>query len=328
MSHKDDFKDIVKLLKEYDEFLVTSHVNPDGDNIGSSLAFKIFLEQLGKEVEVVIDDKVPDCFSFLPQVHEIKRYNPDLDLEFDALIVLDSGDKGRINNVANLVEQQKIINIDHHADNTLFGDYNLVRDVAATGELVYQLINNIAEASFNQAVATAIATALITDTGSFRYSNTTAQTHQIMAELLSYDIDVNYIMRQIFENNSYQSILLRAKVLEDLKLDKTGKISWVKISQEILEKTNATWEDAEGIVSYPRSIKGVEVAVLFKEHAADKVKVSLRSNEYFPVDEIAHQFDGGGHSKAAGCLIETDLVTAEERVITAVSEKMMELKTD
>jgi phosphoesterase RecJ-like protein len=322
MKETNDLNNIINLVQQHDKFLVTSHVSPDGDNIGSSLALKIFLEQLGNEVEVIIDDEIPSCFSFLAQSETIKEYTPGLKADFDILFALDSGDFERIGAVSNLLEEQEVVNIDHHADNTLYGDYNLVNDVAATGELIYELITSVDKSSLNQEAATAIATALITDTGSFRYSNTTARTHQIMAELLSYDLDVNYIVRQIFENNTYQSLMLKAEVLENLKVDATGQIAWVKLSQQMIDKANATWEDAEGLISYPRSLAGVEVAVLFKEKSESEIKVSLRSNEYFPVDEIAHQFGGGGHSKAAGCLLNYNLELAEEKIIAAIKEEL------
>ena len=326
MTKKSNFNEIIKVIKKYDNFLITSHVNPDGDNIGSSLALKIFLEQLGKEATLVLDDQVPSCFSFLPQAEEIKEYSPELNVDFEVLFTLDSGDYDRIGDVANLIDDQIIVNIDHHVDNTLYGNYNLVTEAAATGELIYQLIEKVDKSYLNHQLAITIATALVTDTGSFKYSNTTAQTHEIMAELLSYDIDVNNIIRHIFENNTYQGLMLRAKVLEGLEVDETGKVAWVKISQDVLEETNATWEDAEGMVSYPRSLEGVEVAVLFKEQEEDEIKVSLRSNEYFPVNEVAHQFDGGGHSRAAGCLIKSNLKAAEEKLIKAVKEKITAIK--
>ena len=327
MMKNKDFNSIIDLIENNDSFLISSHVNPDGDNIGSILALKIFLEQLGKKVEVVLDDQVPSCFSFLPQSQEIKQYDENLVVDFDVLFALDAGDKERIADVAQLLDKQAIVNIDHHADNTLYGDYNLVSDAAATAELIYQIIVELDKTKLNQNIATTIATALVTDTGSFRYSNTTSETHQIMAELLKFDIDVNYISRQIFENNTYQSLKLRAKVLETLEIDETGEIAWLEISQQSLDEVNATWEDAEGIVSYPRSLQGVEVAVLFKEYKENEIKVSLRSNQYFAVDEVAHKFDGGGHAKAAGCLLESKLEEAEKQVIKAIKERLAKQET-
>ena len=328
MAKCNDLNSIIELVKDNEKFLISSHVNPDGDNIGSVVALKIFLEQLGKQVEAVIDDGVPDCFSFLSYSEDIKEYSSELEVDFDLIITLDSGAWERIGDVADLVDDEIVVNIDHHADNTLYGDYNLVTDAAATAAVVYQLILNLDKSQLNQELATAIATGLITDTGSFRYSNTRPQTHEVMAELLKFDVDTNYITRQVFENNSYQSLMLKAKVLDTLEVDETGQIAWVKIPEEFLEEVNATWEDAEGIVSYPRSLKGVEVAVLFKEYGPQEIKVSLRSNQYFPVNQVAHQFDGGGHAKAAGCLLESALEEAEKEVIEVVKEELKRYASD
>ena len=324
MKTDKDFAAIIDAIKNNDKFLITSHLNPDGDNIGSILALKMFLEQLGKRVEAVLVDKVPDCFTFLAQSQEIKEYSPELKLDFDLLFTLDAGDWERIGKVSNLVDEEMIINLDHHADNTLYGDYNLVTEAAATAELVYQLIVEIDKTKLNTDIAKAIATALITDTGSFRYENTRPKTHEIMADLLNFEIDVNYITRQIFENNTYQSLMLKAKVLETLTVDQDSELAWLKIPQQFLAEVDAEWEDAEGLVGYPRSLKGVEVAVIFKEYKSDEIKVSLRSNHYFPVDKVAHHFNGGGHARAAGCLLETNLAKAEEKVINKLQAELEE----
>ena len=324
MKTDKDFAAIIDAIKNNDKFLITSHLNPDGDNIGSILALKMFLEQLGKRVEAVLVDKVPDCFTFLAQSQEIKEYSPELELDFDLLFTLDAGDWERIGKVSNLVDEEMIINLDHHADNTLYGDYNLVTEAAATAELVYQLIVEIDKTKLNTDIAKAIATALITDTGSFRYENTRPKTHEIMADLLNFEIDVNYITRQIFENNTYQSLMLKAKVLETLTVDQDSELAWLKIPQQFLAEVDAEWEDAEGLVGYPRSLKGVEVAVIFKEYKSDEIKVSLRSNHYFPVDKVAHHFNGGGHARAAGCLLETNLAKAEEKVINKLQAELEE----
>ncbi|GAB6098848.1 bifunctional oligoribonuclease/PAP phosphatase NrnA [Halanaerocella petrolearia] len=319
--------EISNFILDQDKFLLTSHVGPDGDNIGSVIALKLALEQLGKEVEVVIGDSIPDCFSFLPTIDQIQEYDSDLKLKFDAVCVLDCGSWDRVGEVEEIVSDEIIVNIDHHGDNTYFGDYNLAKDAAATAEIIYQLIQEL-KVKLNHDLATALATALLTDTGSFRYSNTTAMTHQIMAELLDYDIDTSYIARQVFGTNSYQNLKLRGQVLQNLKTDNSGQIAWLKISQALLDKVGATLDDTEGLVGYPRSLEGVEVGVLFKEDTSKGIKVSLRSNSYLPVNEVAHQFDGGGHPRAAGCLIEDSLEQAEEKVVSALKEALAQYSTE
>ncbi|AGB40678.1 exopolyphosphatase-like enzyme [Halobacteroides halobius DSM 5150] len=318
----DTIAEIKELILDYDKFLVTGHIGPDGDSIGSILALKLALEQLGKVVEVVIADELPDCFSFLSSSTSIKEYDTELEVDFDLVFVLDCGTWDRIAEVEELVDEQIIVNLDHHSDNTYFGDYNFVKEVAATAELIYHLIEVTPQLDLNQDIATAIITALITDTGSFRYSNTTSRTHQIAAQLLEYDVDTAYISRQIFGTNSYENLKLRGQLLRNLQVDKSGKIAWMKISQELLDDVGTTLDDTAGIVNYPRSLEGAEVGLLFKEQASQEIKVSLRSNSYLPVNEVAHKFGGGGHARAAGCLIEDTLEQAEEKIITALAKAL------
>ncbi|GAB6137608.1 DHH family phosphoesterase [Halanaerobaculum tunisiense] len=322
MKQNNSLAEIIQFIKEEDSFLLTSHIGPDGDNLGSTLALKLILEQIGKEVQVVLADTIPDCFSFLPAIDQIVEYSPALDFDYDVVCILDASNQDRVGAVAELIAGQPVINLDHHQDNTYFGDYNLVQEVAATAEIVYQLVTAMSQVNLTPALAQALATGLLTDTGSFRYANTTAQTHQIMADLLKYEVDTSYIARKVFGTNSYESLKLRGAVLQNLQTDQTGQIAWLKVDQELLEETGATWDDTEGLVGYPRSLAGAEVGVLFKEQAPEEIKVSLRSNTFLPVNQVAHQFSGGGHPRAAGCLLEVSLEEAETKVITALQEAL------
>ncbi|TDX51880.1 DHH family phosphoesterase [Orenia marismortui] len=318
--------EITNLISQKQRFLITSHVNPDGDNLGSVIALKLVLEQLGKETVVVIDDEIPSCFSFLHSIDEIIRYEDGLDIDFDMCFTLDCSDLDRIAKVKNIIKSKAIINIDHHGDNPYFGEYNLVKNTAATAEIIYQLIDALEEAKLNKDIAAALATGLITDTGSFRYSNTTSKTHKIMAELLNYDVDTAEISKKVFDTHSYQSLVLRGKVLQNLQIDDSKKIAWVKVSQDLLSEVGATMEDTEGIVNYPRSLAGVEIAILFKETEEEIIRVSLRSNSYFPVDKLAHKFGGGGHPRAAGCSIDANLNEAIEEVVNAAKKELKQVR--
>jgi len=322
ISLKNKIDEIINLIRKNNKFLITSHVSPDGDNLGSVIALKLALEQIGKKAVVIIDDTLPSSFSFLPAIDKINSYENDMKAEFDLCFILDCSDFKRIGRVEQLLDDKAVINIDHHGDNPCFGDYNLLGDVAATAELVYQLVSQIEEVKIDKDIATAIATGLITDTGSFRYSNTTAQTHQIMSELLTYNVNTAKICKEVFDTYSQASLKLKGKVLENLEVDDLGKVAWVKVSQDLLKDTGATLEDADGLVDYPRSLAGVEVGVLFKEVEDKTIRVSLRSNYYFSVDKIAHHFGGGGHQKAAGCTINDNLTKAEEEVISIIKKEL------
>ncbi|WP_408954503.1 DHH family phosphoesterase [Natroniella sp. ANB-PHB2] len=313
---------IINSIKGAENILLTGHISPDGDNLGSMLALKLMIEQLGKKATIIIDDSISDCFSFLPDIEEIQQYEEGLTVDADLTIVVDSSNLERIARVKELVAEQKIINIDHHEDNNLFGDYNLVADVAATVELIYAIQEEMKEIELTSEIATALTTGLITDTGSFRYSNTTSTTHQIMAELLNYDVDPSLIAKHVLETNSYHNLILRGKTLQNLQVDSTGKIAWLKVSQEMLEEVGADLEDTEGLVNYPRTLKGAEVGVLFKEVEEQEIRVGLRSNNYLKVNQVAALFGGGGHSRAAGCTINLGLEDAEKKVIKALKEQL------
>ncbi len=313
--------EIIDLINQHDDFLITSHVSPDGDNLGSVIALDLFLKQLGKRRTLVIDDTLPSSFSYLSNFNQIKSYHEGLEADFEVAFVLDCSDLGRIGDVKNLINNEEVINIDHHNDNPYYGSYNLVKNTAATAVLIYDLIKAY-QGEITLDIATSLATALITDTGSFCYSNTSAKTHYIMAELMETGINTAKICKELLATHSYENLLLRGQVLNNLKVDPSGKVAWIKVAQKMLADIGATLDDTEGIVDYPRSLAGVEVAVLFKEVEDEIVRVSLRSNEYFPVDKVAHQFNGGGHPRAAGCTIEGSLVEAEFQVINAIKMKL------
>ncbi|MCK8826265.1 bifunctional oligoribonuclease/PAP phosphatase NrnA [Natroniella acetigena] len=313
---------VINSIKDAENILLTGHISPDGDNLGSMLALKLMMEQLGKKTTIIIDDSIPDCFTFLPNIEEVQQYEEGLTVDVDLIVVVDSSNLERIARVQELVTEQIVINIDHHEDNNLFGDYNLVAEVAATVELIYNIQQEMKEVELTSEIATVLATGLITDTGSFRYSNTTSLTHQIMAELLNYGVDPSLIAKHVLETNSYQNLILRGKVLQDLQVDSTGKIAWLKVSREMLEEVGAELEDTEGLVNYPRTLKGAEVGVLFKEVEEQEIRVGLRSNNYLKVNQVADLFGGGGHPRAAGCTINLKLEEVEKEVIRAIKEQL------
>ena len=317
---------ILEQIRKNNKFLITSHEGPDGDNIGSMLALYYLINFFDKEVKIILADKVPDYLSFLPdsdKIQELEGLAQD-ELEelanYEVMMVVDASNIKRIAQVEEIISNQTLINIDHHIDNSKFGDYNLVESAAATGEIIYKLFKET-KMKLEHDFALAIATAIITDTGSFKYSNTTAKTHQIMSELLKVEIDTSYICQQVFLNNSREKLLLTGEVLRNLTLS-NEKIAHLTVTQDLLEKIGATMEDTEGLVSYALSVKGVEVGILFKEVAKDEVKVSLRSKEFIKVNKIAHQFDGGGHDRAAGLRIKADLEKTKEKVISAVKKEL------
>ncbi|MCK8823502.1 DHH family phosphoesterase [Fuchsiella alkaliacetigena] len=321
------YQHLLNIIEKEDKFLLTSHVNPDGDSIGSLLALKFILESCSQQVEIVLADSVPGYLEFLPGSQDIHSYQElpvDLKEEsYGVYFVVDCGELSRIGEVeALLTEEDKIINIDHHEDNEEFGSKNYVDStVAATGELIYDLAVELG-VNFKSDFGTAIATALITDTGNFTYANTSAKTHRIIADMLELGVDTQAIITEVYGKRSFSNLKLLSKVLSELQVTAQQQIAWLSVDQSTLNSVQATWEDTEGLVNYPRSLEGVEVGILFKEVAAEETRVSLRSNAFFSVNEFASYFGGGGHARAAGCTVEAPLAKAEKMVISKLKEEL------
>ncbi|MBM7623474.1 DHH family phosphoesterase [Sporohalobacter salinus] len=321
------YKNILNSVDKCDNFLLTTHVSPDGDGIGSLLGLKYILQLYADKIDLVLDDSVPEYLKFLSGTEDIYLYDEfdktENRIDYDLVFVVDCGDLDRTGNVVNLIsEDSKIINIDHHDDNQEYGSYNYVDStVSSTGELIYDLAVELG-ANFKRDFGIAIAAAIITDTGNFKFSNTTSKAHRIIADMLELGIDTEKIIREVYENENYSGLKLKGSVLSNLHLAGEENISWASVSQKDLNHFQADWDDTEGLVNSIRSVKGVEVGVLFKEMAEDKIKVSLRSNEYFAVNEFAHQFEGGGHPRAAGCTIMASLAEVEEKVISKLESEL------
>ena len=319
---------VIQAIQKYQNFMVTTHCNPEGDALGSSLALALFLKQLGKNAKVVIHDPIPYFLEFLPEKHLVFQ-SPAIHSTFDVICVCDCGDIARTGYFKNPAPGEKIkypaaevINIDHHVTNTRFGTINWIEgEASASGEMVYDLIHAM-KGTITQAIATAIYTTVITETGSFHYSNTTPKMFKIASECAEKGIDVNLIARGIFDTSSKGRLTLLAKVLNSLEVSQDGKIATVSVSGEMFKQTETTAEDTENFVSYPRSIKGVEVAILFRENSPKEYKVSLRAQKELDVSEVAGSFGGGGHKKAAGCTIQGNLSEVKQKVLQAVEKKL------
>lgn len=309
---------IEKILESKNIFIV-SHVQPDGDNIGSILALGLALKKIDKNIVVLKSDTIPSDYLFLPNVDIIQDYSDEL--EIDLLITLDSSDKDRLGKNKILLEHAKtIINIDHHISNTNFGHINIVDSTAAaTGELVYKIINKM-NISIDKDMGTCIYTAISSDTGSFMYDNTTSETHEIVSELLKLGIDKSNININLYQNRSIERTMLFIKALETLNLYFDNKVAVVKVTNKILEDSGSKMEDTEGIVSFIREIRDVEIAILLKEFNENEIKVSMRSKKNVDVAAICHNFGGGGHVKAAGCTINSSIDTSEELILNEIKK--------
>jgi phosphoesterase RecJ-like protein len=311
------------MLETTGRVVLTTHLNADGDGIGSEAAIARFLVARGATVTVVNPTPVPPSMSFLLDDFEVHApADPEGArslLEADLLLIVDTSEASRLGVVANRLATSRVAVIDHHpASNESLGE-SVVRDTTAcaTGELIYDLIT-LGGAPLGEAEAIALYVAIVTDTGSFRFSNTSPRAHQIAAHLLAVGVDPADLYRRLYAQQTAASLKLIRAALDTLVVDQEHGISWITLTHEALREAGAQSEDAEGLVEYPRRIRGIEVALLFRELGKKRTKVSLRSNGARDVAGIAQELGGGGHPKAAGVLIELPVARATEVVVEAV----------
>jgi phosphoesterase RecJ-like protein len=315
-------KEIIKLISEAGSIAIYPHVSADGDAIGSSLALGLALKNLGKKVVIYLEEDIPSVYRFLPE-DELTGFYDENDEVADLNIALDTGDVGRLGSRAEIFFNAPCtINIDHHVTNTKYAHLNFVDALSAsTGEIIYSLLKNL-KIEIDADIATCLYTAIATDTGGFQYQNTTAETHRIIADLLSTGINVGEISQRIYDNTTYEKLKLTAKSIEFLELHENSKIAVVTLSLEDILSTGAKEEDCDGIVNLGRSIESVEVSVLIKEKSDNEIRVNLRSKTYVDVSEVAAAFDGGGHKRAAGCTVNGTLEEVKKKIIYAIKDKL------
>ncbi len=316
-------KSVAAALLEASEIAIASHIAPDGDCLGSMLALALVLRAKGKKVFTLNADPVPDMFRFLPGQEDI--ITPKQISKIPPLLVLvDSSHWERIGAGFEQWPQKTkmIINIDHHVSNTFYGHLNLVDSkAAATAELVYVILEKM-PAKITPQVATCLYTALVTDTGSFQYENCTATTLRMAAKLVEQGADVSLIREYLWEKQPLNSIRLLAASLATLSLAYSGQVAWMSVTEEMLNNYKLSPEHAEGLVNYPRSIDGVEVSIFFRELPEGLVKVNLRSKKTVDVNKIAQIFDGGGHRRAAGCIIKGKIDEVIAKVVHATGKRL------
>lgn len=320
---KVQLQEAARFIQENDRFLVVSHVNPDGDAIGSTCAVGAILQKLNKSFVLVNEGPVPDKFHVIPMSKQIVNYTKDgLKEAFPNVIAVDAADRERMGEVMQAFPKEiKLLNIDHHPTNVGYGDYILIRNEAAsTTEVLYELVQELGLEP-DQELATCLYAGLMTDTGGFRYSNTTPAVMRMASALLEKEVAASYLADRLLETISLGQVKLLQRSLKSLSFAADGKISWVSVSKADLEELNVDPSDTDGIMLYPRNIEGVEVGILFKELDENHVKVSFRSKE-LDVAAVAQAFHGGGHVKASGCTFEGSLAEAQERVVQKVMEAM------
>lgn len=302
---------------------MSTHLNADGDGAGSEVALAAWLRDRGAKAWIVNPTPFPDRFGFLmpvsgwaleagsPEAREACAYA-------DLAVVLDTGEVPRLGRVKPMIETLPTVVIDHHppGDRSIEGTKLIDPRASATGELVYDLIA-AAGAHWTPVTDVAIYVAIMTDTGSFRFSNATADCHRIVAELVERGVDPEQVHRRVYGVLEPRGLRLLQASLGELELDERGSVAWMTVPLEAYRSLGATPDDLEGLVDYPRSLKGIEVGILFRALEDGATKVSLRSNGSVDVNDVARRFGGGGHVKAAGALVARPLEEVRSEVVAA-----------
>lgn len=316
MSKKINLLETGNMLLAAQKIVLCCHVSPDGDTLGSALGLARFLEQQGKEVIVFADDHINKSLSFIPGIEKVQRPEEGVLVEADLFVVVDASSFDRVGICNEVVKAPVLLNIDHHISNTEFADYlYLDAEAAAAGEIMCDLFEAMGW-EYDEAIATDFYTAITTDCGSFRYSNTTSKTMQRAAKLLDYGVKPNEIS-DMLDVRSRKTTELLAKVLPSLTFDYEGKVAHITITNDLYDKEAQT----DSFVSYPRYIEGVEVAIMFKAVEPEVTRVSMRSSNV-DVASVALSFGGGGHLRAAGCTIYAPVEEAKAQLLAVVGKAL------
>ncbi|MGI6449810.1 MAG: DHH family phosphoesterase [Desulfitobacteriia bacterium] len=314
-------KQLILELEKVPEAALFSHISPDGDCLGSMLALGMALESRQKKIAYYNAGPLPNNLRFLPGIELV---NTTLPRELpETLIFIDCAEAERAySSLKNHFQGRKILNIDHHISNDHFGTYNWVDpQAAAAGEMVYKLIKKLG-ITITKEIAINLYSAIITDTGRFSFSNTTAKSFKIAAELVRTGIDLVAINNILFEQKTLAQTKLLKTALCNLELLQGGTIAVIVLSRQDFAEAGAEENLSEGLVNYARNIENVEAAAILKEIDSQEIKVSFRSNSWLDVNKIAAQFGGGGHVRASGCSIYQSLDKAKKIVVSALEEAL------
>lgn len=305
--------DIKSAIDNANNIVVFAHEKPDGDAIGSSLAFYMALKNINKNVELVIPN-FPDSYKFLPCSNEAK-VEPSLD-KYDLAIALDCGDIKRLDDPKETFEKSEVrVNIDHHTSNVMFGDLNFVNPVSPACAQIITTMFKYFKYDITIDIATCLITGIITDTGGFKYDGVTSETFEIASEFLGMGVKISKLYKEALSNISRGKFEARKLAANRIEFLEDGKITYTYMTKKDMQDLGIDQNDLDGIVENGRDIQGVEISIFLYE--TDKgFKASLRSNNYVNVSDICLLFNGGGHIKAAGCTLPYSLEESKERILT------------
>jgi len=329
-----DFIKVKSLISKADRILLSTHENPDGDGLGCCAAMYFHLREEGKDCRIIISSELPSEYSFLNSkqifdVHKLVQHQ-DWIKNVDLAIIFDVGDIKRLKTIHTEIKSHAIptLNIDHHPleEENLF-TYNLV-DVkaAAAGEILYNYLKSVRDTQLPEEICEGIYTAIMTDTGSFRHSNTNTKCHEIAIECFQSGVNHSYIYQQIYESNSKGRIKLLGNILSHLTFECDDELAWFTIDKSTLERCEATSEDVGGLTDFVRTIKRVEVALMIFQNSHNTCRINFRSKGKFIINRIANSLGGGGHPLAAGAIVEGSLDTVLPKVLSKTKQSLQEQK--
>jgi len=320
-NNTEPIQQIVEAIRARQRFVLSSHSRPDGDSIGSQLAMAYALRALGKDVVAVNADAAPGPLMQFPGVPDILII-PRVEGDFDAAIIMECGDLGRTG--VEGLDRFFVINIDHHPGNANYGQINWFdASAAACAEMVFELVRALG-VPLTVEIATHIYLAILTDTGSFHYSSISPRTFDICRECLEAGVDPVLVARNVYDSNNMGRLKLFGAVLSAMQLDSTGRIAIVYVDHEMAREAGGTYEDTEGLINLPLTVKEIEAVVFFKQIEGDEYRVSMRSKGDIDIGAVAKEFGGGGHKNASGCSATGDLATLrpvfERKLAAAIAQ--------
>jgi len=312
-------KKIIQTINKHKRFLISTHVNPDPDALCSELALALYLKSIGKTVTVVNEEDVPSRFYFLPGSKSIKSRKAISRLDYEVAIVVDCGDLNRIGNVQELLDKDKmLINIDHHITNDHFGTINYIDSKASsTCEMLFTLLKQ-GKCKLTDNIALHLYAGIMTDTGSFRYENATAETHMIVGELRKYNFSAYALYQKLYESIPVKDVKAFTNVVSRFDELHKGRVVCVELEKKVLSKFSEDFDLRDMIFKYLRAIKGVELIIIFTESASKETRINLRSTATFNVAKMAHHFNGGGHRRASGCSVKDNMRNTRRIVLQYV----------
>ncbi len=318
---------VVPLFQHHQKFVLTTHVNPDGDGLGSEVALAEWLADRGKQVTILNHSATPEFYLFLDPHGRIKQFNEQEDAsklaEADVIVVMDTNHTDRVRSMeSHLLKSNAVkICIDHHLDTQAFALHYIIDDDAtSTGEITYRLLLHLNEQNLSPIIAQALYCAIMTDTGSFRFPRVDSETHRIVAHLIECGADPVDIYHKVYEQWSAGRVQLLGDALASLQAEYNGKLAHITITQENLQQTGTTEVDTDNFTIYPMNVAGVAAAILFLE-LKDGVKISFRSKGDIPINELAKEFGGNGHKNAAGArLRDCTLDDVKHKVLQAAAK--------